>query len=88
MAAPAAIFRPRDAPPFLFVLERIERPQSPRNQQINAHNRHRHNGHGGCQRNVARRALLRNHELPDEEAGIADYSGDDVITQCQGKGEN
>ena len=63
-------------------------PAAWRHQQIDGHDHDRHDGEGGGQRNIARRALVRIDRLADEGAEVADDAGNDVVAQRQREGED
>jgi hypothetical protein len=62
-------------------LERLKCTQTAGDKQIDDHDRHRHHGEGGGQRDVARCALVSEHGLADKIARIAQGGGYDKVAQ-------
>ena len=83
--AAAAIFRPRVR---VDASERIEGSHPLGAPEIEAHDDDRHDGEGGGERDIARRALMGIDRLADEEPRRADDLRDDVVAQRQREGED
>src|SRR5690606_31184232 len=70
------------------VLERIEGPQPARDTQVTDHDDDRNHGQRGGHRNIAGRALMTVHRLPDERLGGPDDRRNDVVAQRERERED
>ena len=73
---------------FEFFSERIEGPEAFGDGQVDRHDRDRHDGEGGGERDVAGRALVQIDGHADEGPRVADDAGNDVVAQGQREGED